>query len=216
MRTARGDVFVMMDADGQHMPEDVPRLLDALVGYGMVVAARTHGTGTGVHRGFANWVYNTLASYVVGRNVEDLTSGFRAVRAEDARRFLYLLPNTFSYPTTLTLAFFRAGLPVLYEPIEAKKRLGRSHVRILRDGTRFFLIILKIATIFSPMKVFLPLSVAVFLAGVGWYVWTYFFQDGRFTNASQLAFVLAVILFSLALIAEQVAALRFDRSEREH
>src|SRR5262245_47474974 len=136
MRAARGDVFVLMDADGQHLPEDVPALLDALTGYAMVVGARTKGTGTGVHRGLANRIYNALASYVVGWKVEDLTSGFRALVAEHARRFVYLLPNTFSYPTTITLAFFRAGLPVRYVPIEAQKRVGKSHIRILRDGSR--------------------------------------------------------------------------------
>ncbi len=214
MRAAKGDVFVLMDADGQHAPQDVPMLLDALVGYAMAVGARTKGTGTGSHRGFANRVYNALASYVVGRKVEDLTSGFRAMSAEHARRFIYLLPNTFSYPTTITLAFFRAGLPVRYAPIEAKARVGKSHIRIFKDGVRFLLIILRIATIFSPLKVFLPMSVVVFVVGLARYAWT-FFTTGRFTNGSQLAFVTALILFALALISEQVAALRFDRSERE-
>ena len=216
MRAARGDVFVMMDADGQHAPEDVPMLLDALVGYAMVVGARTKGTGTGAHRGLANRVYNRLASYVVGRRVEDLTSGFRAMSAEHARRFIYLLPNTFSYPTTITLAFFRAGLPVRYVGIEARARAGRSHIRIVRDGIRFLLIILRIATIFSPLKVFLPMSVGIFLVGVCRYVWTYFLTpEHRFTGGTQLAFAMSGILFALALISEQVAALRFDRSERE-
>ena len=214
IRTARGDILLMMDADGQHPPEDVPMLLDALSGYALVVGARTKGTGTGFHRGIANRVYNGLASYVVKHRVEDLTSGFRAMDAAHARRFVYMLPNTFSYPTTITLAFFRAGLPVRYVPIEAQKRIGRSHIRIVRDGARFLLIILKIATIFSPLRIFLPLSAAAFVAGLGWYVYT-FLGTGRFTNASQLAFVLAVLLFALAMISEQVAALRFDRSERD-
>jgi len=216
MRAARGDVFVMMDADGQHAPEDVPRLLDALVGYAMVVGARTRGTGTGAHRSLANSVYNRLASYVVGRRVEDLTSGFRAISAEHARRFIYLLPNTFSYPTTITLAFFRAGLPVRYVPVEARARAGRSHIRIFRDGIRFLLIILRIATIFSPLKVFLPMSAAIFLVGAARYVWTIFLTpEHRFTGGTQLAFAMSMILFALALISEQVAALRFDRSERD-
>lgn len=214
IRASRGTVLVTMDADGQHAPTDIPRLLDALPEYHMVVGARTRGTGTGAHRGFANWVYNRLATYVVGRRVEDLTSGFRAVDAASARRFVYLLPNTFSYPTTITLAFFRAGLAVRYVPIEARPRVGRSHIRLLRDGARFFLIIVKIATIFSPLKVFLPASVVCLFAGLGWYLFTYL-KWNRFTNAALLAIVLSVVLFALALISEQVAALRFDRSERE-
>ena len=152
IRAAAGRTLVLMDADGQHRPEDVPRLLEALPGYAMVVGARVLGTGTGAHRGLANKVYNALASYVVGRKVEDLTSGFRAVDAAHARRFLYLLPNTFSYPTTITLAFFRSGLPVRYVPIEARRRVGSSHIRIVRDGVRFLLIILRIATMFSPTR----------------------------------------------------------------
>jgi glycosyltransferase involved in cell wall biosynthesis len=215
MRAAKGAVFVLMDADGQHVPEDVPRLLDAHAGYAMVVGARSKGTGTGAHRGLANAIYNRLASYVVGRRVEDLTSGFRVVTAEHARRFIYLLPNTFSYPTTITLAFFRSGLPVRYVPVEARRRVGKSHIRLLKDGTRFFMIILRIATIFSPLKVFMPLAVAIFLLGLGRYVWTFLFLDKRFTGGSQLAFVTALILFALALISEQVAALRFDRSESD-
>jgi len=212
IRAARGDVLLMMDADGQHRPEDVPMLLDALPGYAMVVGARTRGTGTGLHRGVANWIYNSLASYVVKRPVDDLTSGFRAMDARAARRFVYLLPNTFSYPTTITLSFFRAGLPVRYVPIEAQTRVGKSHIKLIRDGSRFLLIILKISTIFSPLRVFLPMSAAAFVAGAGWYAYT-FVTFHQFTGASQLAFVLSVLLFVLGMISEQVAALRFDRSE---
>jgi len=212
IRAARGEILVMMDADGQHRPEDVPMLLDALPGYAMVVGARTRGTGTGVHRGVANSVFNALASYVVKRRVEDLTSGFRAVEARAARRFVYLLPNTFSYPTTITLSFFRAGLPVRYVPIEAQARVGKSHIKLVRDGSRFLLIILKITTIFSPLRVFLPMSAAAFAVGFGWYAYT-FITLHKFTGGSQLAFVLSILLFALAMISEQVAALRFDRSE---
>lgn len=214
MRAANGATLVLMDADGQHAPEDLPRLLDAMPDYAMVVGARTLGTGTGAHRGLANACYNALASYVVGHKVEDLTSGFRAMSAVHAKRFIYLLPNTFSYPTTITLAFFRSGLPVRYVGIEARKRVGKSHIRILQDGSRFLLIILRIATMFSPLKVFLPMSVFFFLAGLGWYSYTYA-TSWRFTNGSMLAFVLAVLIFALALISEQVAALRFDRSEAD-
>jgi len=213
MRAATGRIFVLMDADGQHVPEDVPKLLDSLHDHAMVVGARTLGTGTGAHRGLANAVYNSLASYVVNRRVEDLTSGFRAIVGEHARRFIYLLPNTFSYPTTITLAFFRAGLPVRYVGIEARKRVGKSHIHLIRDGSRFLMIILRIATMFAPLRVFLPVSAALAALGLGRWAWTYFLGDGRFTNGSQLVLVTSLIVFALALISEQVAALRFDRSE---
>ena len=188
-------------------------LLDALEDHAMVVGARQRGGQASLHRGLANGVYNRFASYVTGRRIPDLTSGFRVIRGGVARRFLYLLPNTFSYPTTITLACFKTGLPVTYRPISARKRAGKSKIRLLKDGARFFLIILKIATFFSPFRVFFPLSLLSSLAGVGWYLHT-FVAEHRFTNMSMLLFVQSVILFALALISEQIAQLRFDRSER--
>jgi glycosyltransferase involved in cell wall biosynthesis len=215
MRAARGGIIALLDADGQHDPADLPRLLARMdEGAAMVVGARTGGFGTGWHRDLANRVYAGLASYVAAVSIPDLTSGYRVMRAADARRFIYLLPNTFSYPTTLTLSFLRTGRPVLFEPIKAHKRKGRSKIRIFSDGVRFMLIILRIATFFSPMKVFLPASVLCFVAGLGLYGWTWMHSVGpQFTNGMQLLLVLGAILFFLALVAEQVASLRFDRSE---
>ena len=213
MRAAMGEVYVLMDADGQHRAEEIPRLLDALEGHAMAVGARRSDGHASLGRRIANATYSRFASYVTGHRIPDLTSGFRAVRAGVARRFLYLLPNTFSYPTTITLACFKTGLPVAYVPIEARKRVGRSKIRIVEDGTRFFLIILKIATFFSPFRVFFPLALLSFLTGAGYYVYT-FFTAHRFTNMAMLLIVQSVILFALALISEQIAQLRFDRSER--
>jgi len=213
IRAATGDVCVMMDADGQHRAEEIPRLLEALETHVMAVGARRSSGHASLARRCANALYNRFASYVTGRRIEDLTSGFRAVRRGVAMRFLYLLPNTFSYPTTITLACFKTGLPVAYVPIDARKREGRSKIRLVEDGVRFFLIILKIATIFSPFRVFFPLSLFSFLAGFGYYLYT-FLTEHRFTNMAMLLIVQAVILFALALISEQIAQLRFDRSER--
>jgi glycosyltransferase involved in cell wall biosynthesis len=213
MREATGEVFVLMDADGQHRPEEIPALLDALDDHVMAVGARRPGDQASLPRRFANGVYNRFASYVTGRKIPDLTSGFRAVRAGVAQRFVYLLPNTFSYPTTITLACFKTGLPVAYVPISARKRTGKSKIKLFQDGARFFFIILKIATFFSPFRVFFPLSLLSFLAGVGYYLYTFITQH-RFTNMAMLLIVQAVILFALALISEQIAQLRFDRSER--
>ncbi|MHC4339406.1 MAG: glycosyltransferase family 2 protein [Planctomycetota bacterium] len=213
IRAAGGEVLVLMDADGQHRPEEIPQLLLALDNHAMAVGARQPNGQANLGRRIANALYSRFASYVTGRRIPDLTSGFRAVRAGVARRFLYLLPNTFSYPTTITLACFRTGLPVTYVPIRARKRIGKSKIRLFQDGTRFFLIILKIATFFSPFRVFFPLSLLSFLLGMGYYLYTFFTQH-RFTNMAMLLIVQAVILFALALISEQIAQLRFDRSER--
>ena len=212
-RAATGEVIVFMDADGQHDPADIPRLLDTLQqGYDMAVGARQKGSQASVGRGLANGFYNRLASWMTGHNVEDLTSGFRAVRADKFREFLYLLPNGFSYPTTSTMAFFRAGYAVAYVPIHAAKRIGKSHIRLLRDGTRFLLIIFKIGTLFSPLKIFAPVALAMFLMGSGWYGWTWW-HEGRFTNMSTLLYTGSVVVFLMGLISEQITALMYRGTE---
>ena len=213
-RQALGDVLVFMDADGQHDPSDIPRLLGRLdEGYDMVVGARQRGSQASVGRGVANHFYNRLASYMTGQCVEDLTSGFRAVRAEKFREFLYLLPNGFSYPTTCTMAFFRAGHAVAYEPIHAARRIGQSHLRIVKDGIRFLLIIFKVGTLYSPLKLFAPLSMAFFGLGLMWYAVTLVTQ-GRFTNMSALMLTTSVIVFMIGLVSEQITALMYRDSGR--
>ena len=208
-RAAQGEVLVFMDADGQHDPADIPRLLDKLnQGHDMVVGARQKGSQASVGRGLANGLYNRLASWMTGHKVEDLTSGFRAVRADKFREFLYLLPNGFSYPTTSTMAFFRAGYSVAYIPIHAAKRIGKSHIRLLRDGARFLLIIFKIGTLFSPLKIFAPVALLMFLLASSWYAWT-FFAMHRFTNMSALLYTGSVITFMMGLISEQITALMY-------
>jgi len=208
-RAATGDVIVFMDADGQHDPADIPALLARIdEGYDMVVGARQAGSQASLGRGIANRLYNRLASYMTGHKVEDLTSGFRAVRAEKFREFLYLLPNGFSYPTTSTMAFFRAGYSVAYEPIHAARRIGKSHIRPLQDGIRFLLIIFKIGTLYSPLKLFAPVAAGMFLLGSLWYLHT-FMNYGRFTNMSALLFTGSVVVFMMGLISEQITALMY-------
>ena len=208
-RAASGEIIVFMDADGQHDPADISRLL-ALIeqGHDMVVGARQRGSQASVGRGLANGLYNRLASWMTGHRVEDLTSGFRAVRADKFRELLYLLPNGFSYPTTSTMAFFRAGYSVAYVPIHAAQRIGKSHIRLLRDGTRFLLIIFKIGTLFSPVKIFAPVALAMFLLASGWYGYT-LYSFGRFTNMSALLYSGAVMVFLMGLISEQITALMY-------
>ena len=212
-RTATGDLIAFMDADGQHSPEDLQRLVERLdEGFDMVVGARHSGGHASVARLFANSVYNRLATRMSGQHVSDLTSGFRVARADKFKRFLYLLPNGFSYPTTITMAFLRSGYPIDFLPIEVGRREGKSHIRPIRDGIRFLLIIFKIATLYSPLKIFFPVSSAFFLTGLGWYAYT-FSTEGRFTNMSMLIFSAAVIIFLIGLISEQITALTFSRSE---
>lgn len=208
-RAASGDVIVFMDGDGQHDPADIPRLLLGIGrGHDLVVGARQRGSQASMGRGFANGFYNRLASWMTNHKVEDLTSGFRAVRASKFREFLYLLPNGFSYPTTSTMAFFRAGYSVHYEPIHAARRIGRSHIRILRDGSRFLLIIFKIGTLFSPLKIFAPVALLMFVLASAWYGWTWF-HTGRFTNMSALLYTGSVMVFLMGLISEQITALMY-------
>lgn len=212
-RAAQGNVIVFMDADGQHDPADIPRLLAKLEeGYDMVVGARQKGSQANLWRGLANAFYNRLASWMVEHPVADLTSGFRAVRADKFREFLYLLPNGFSYPTTITMAFFRSAYSVAYVPITAHKRIGTSHIRPLRDGVRFLLIIFKIATLYAPLKLFGPVALFFLTLGLGWYGYT-FYHWGRFTNMSALLFSASVIVFLFGLVSEQITHLTYKRDE---
>ena len=212
-RTATGEIIIFMDADGQHDPQDIPHLLEKIEqGYDLVVGARQKGSQASVGRGIANTLYNNLATYMTEQKVEDLTSGFRAVRADKFREFLYLLPNGFSYPTTSTMAFFRAGYSVAYVPIHTAKRIGKSHIQPLKDGVRFFLIIFKIATLFSPLKMFLPIAILLFMIGTGWYGYT-LWDAGRFTNMSALLYTGSIMIFLMGLISEQVTALMYKDSQ---
>ena len=210
IRAARGTFLVLMDGDGQHKPADIPKLLADANKYHMVVGARGKGSKLRFHRYIANVVYNLLASYVTRFKVSDLTSGFRVLSRSDALRFIDLLPNTFSYPTTLTLAFLRSGLTVKYVPIQSLYRAGQSKISLASDGIRFLLIITKIATLFAPFRVFLPVSAFFFFTGVGYYVYTYI-TEHRFTNMSVFLLTTAVIVFMLGLVSEQIALLRMER-----
>jgi glycosyltransferase involved in cell wall biosynthesis len=211
-RAANGEIIAFMDGDGQHDAAEFAKLLEKLdEGYDMVIGARSSGSHANVGRLYANGIYNVIASWLTGRRIPDLTSGFRVVRAKLFKRFLYLLPNGFSYPTTITMAFMRAGFPIRFEPIPVAKRIGKSHIRPLRDGVRFMVIIFKIATLYAPLKIFLPVSLLFFTSGAGWYAYT-FATMGRFTNMSMLLFSAAVIVFLIGLISEQITALTYSKS----
>ncbi|HYA39864.1 MAG TPA: glycosyltransferase family 2 protein [Syntrophobacteraceae bacterium] len=214
IRCARGGVMVMLDADGQHPPEAIPALLKMLEKHHMAVGARTTDSETSFHRNLANRVYNRFASYVCGRPIDDLTSGFRAIRAGAAKEFVTLLPNTFSYPATITLATVRSGYSLCYVPIRSPKRSAgsKSKIKLFHDGSRFFLILFKITTLFSPMKIFLPAGILTFLAGVGYGLYKIFMLEGRYGPTSQMLIVFSVLIFLIGLISEQITQLRFDRS----
>ncbi|NKB34194.1 MAG: glycosyltransferase [Pseudomonadales bacterium] len=208
-RQATGDVIVFMDGDGQHRPEDVPRLLAKLEeGFDMVVGARDKESQADSFRALGNFIYNKLATLLTGHKILDLTSGFRAVTRSKFNQFLYLLPNGFSYPTTCTMAFFRAGYSVDYIPIKAEKRVGSSHLSIIKDGIRFLIIIFKVGTLYSPLKIFLPVSVSFFTLGFAYYLFT-FLSDGRFTNMGVVLFVSAIFVFLIGLVSEQITTLMY-------
>jgi len=212
-RYASNKFLVFMDADGQHKPEDIQRLLNKLdEGYDMVVGARAYDTHANMWRMLANTFYNKLASFMTGFNIKDLTSGFRAVKADKFRKFLYLLPNGFSYPTTSTMAFFRSGFPIAYIPISALQREGKSKIRIIKDGTRFFLIIMKIGALFSPMRLFLPISFFFFIIATSYYIFT-FVTEGRFTNMSALLYITSVLTFLIGIVSEQISSLHYKHTE---
>jgi len=211
-RAAHGEILAFMDGDGQHDARQFAVLLEKLdEGYEMAIGARDSGSHANVGRLFANGIYNQIASQLTGRRILDLTSGFRVVRARLFKQFLYLLPNGFSYPTTITMAFLRSGYPVCFEPVKVAERTGKSHIRPIRDGVRFLVIIFKVATLYSPLKIFLPASGVFFLTGSLYYLYTYI-SAGRFTNMSMLLLSAAVIVFLIGLISEQITALTYSKS----
>ena len=210
-RNASGDILMFMDADGQHNPDDINRLIEKIhQGYDMVVGARQINTHASLLRRIGNTIYNKLASIMTGYPIEDLTSGFRAARARHFRKFLYLLPNKFSYPTTSTMAFFRSGLAVGYVPIKAMNRAGdrKSHIRLFHDGFRFMIIILKIGALFSPMRFFLPISALLFFTGMAYYGYTYY-NFGRLTNMTAILVLASMFTFLIGIVSEQISALHY-------
>ena len=212
-RAASGDILVFMDADGQHDPENIRHLLEKMhEGFDMVVGARDAASQASFGRGLANTIYNKFAGFIVNQRVEDLTSGYRAVRAGKFREFLHLYPNGFSYPTTSTMAFFRSGYSVAYVPIKAGKRTGSSHIRIAKDGVRFLLILFKVGTLYSPLKIFFPLSAMSFAMGITHYLYTYM-TIGRFTNMSALLLMTSVLIFLIGLVSEQITMLLYQRTD---
>jgi len=215
IRHARGKILVTIDGDGQHDPDDIIKLVNQIGPYDMVVGSRNRDSETAAHRDVANMVFNSLATYISGRKIEDLTSGFRAVKTHIARQFVYLLPNQFSYPSTITLSIVRAGYSLGYESIRFLPRdtKTKSKINPLHDGLRFLMIILKIAIFYAPLKVFAPLSVFIFLLGVGYGLMRIFLLHAPYGQTSALLMSTAVLTFLVGLVSEQIAQLRFDRSE---
>ena len=209
IRNATGEYILIIDGDGQHKPQDAVRLVSRLGLYDLVIGARSADTQATSTRRYGNSLLNWLAGYLTDRDIPDLTSGFRAARREHLREFIHLLPNGFSTPTTTTLAFIKAGYSVAFEPVEARQRAGQSKIRLARDGTKFLMIILRIVTIFSPLRIFLPISLASFIVGAGYAGWTIYSQS-HVTNTSVLLIILAVIVFLVGLVSEQISALRFE------
>jgi glycosyltransferase involved in cell wall biosynthesis len=209
IREASGDFILIMDGDGQHAAADALRLVGYLGTYDLVVGARAASGQASTARHLGNRALNWIAGYLTGQEIPDLTSGMRAARAAGFREFLHLLPNGFSTPTTTTLSFIKAGYSVRFEPIATGARVGRSKIKFMSDGTNFFLILLKVITVFSPLRIFLPVSALAFLLGAAYAVWTAITQH-HITNSSVLLIVLAVIIFLVGLVSEQISTLRAE------
>ena len=212
IRYCSGEIIVLMDADGQHKPDDAKRLIQHINQYNMVVGARTSSSKTTWYRDIANIVYNRLASYMTDFKIEDLTSGFRVFRKSEVLKYLYLFPNGFSYPTTVTMAYLRSGRSVHYIPIKTEFRVGKSKIKLFQDGSKFLLIIMRIATLYSPLKIFMPASLAFFSLGLIWYLYSYFICNTGFPKMSLLLFMTSVIIFMQGLLSEQMCQMRYDKS----
>jgi glycosyltransferase involved in cell wall biosynthesis len=213
IRQAHGEFVLILDADGQHQPSDAARIVARLGEYDLVVGARAAATQATATRRRGNEALNALASYLTGRSIPDLTSGFRGARREHLREFLHLLPNGFSTPTTTTLAFIKAGYNVAFEPVAARQRVGHSKIRLTRDGASFFLILLKVITLFSPLRVFIPISAASFAVGALYGIGN-FALTGRIPNGAVILILFAALVFLVGLVSEQISSLRFDGPRR--
>ena len=209
VRQATGEYILIIDGDGQHNPADALRLVARLGEYDLVVGARTGHTQANLIRRLGNGALNWLAAYLTERAIPDLTSGFRAATRAGLLGFLSLLPNGFSTPTTTTLCFIKAGYNVGFEPVAARPRVGTSKIRLSSDGPKFLLIVLRIITIFSPLRIFVPIAAVAFAIGAGYGIWTIATQR-HVTNSSVLLVMLAVIVLLVGLVSEQISALRFD------
>jgi len=215
IRKASGEFIVLMDGDGQHAPEDMDKMLAFFPSYDMVVGARPSDKHASWGRSLANRLFNKLGSYVAKFRIQDLTSGFRAIKSDIAKNLVPLIPNTYSCPTTLTLAVLRNGGSLKYVPIEIhSRRAGKSKIKAFRDGVRFLMIIVKICTLYSPLRVFLPVSFALFLLGFFYYIYT-FLTVGRFTNMSALLFTTSILVFMMGLISEQICQMRFESTGKD-
>jgi glycosyltransferase involved in cell wall biosynthesis len=215
IRAAHGEVVLLIDADGQHQPEDIERVLAGIGEYDLVVGARTQGAARGLVRDVGNAFFNQLASYMVGRPIPDLTSGFRAMRRPLILEFIHLLPNGYSYPTTSTLSFMKAGYNVQFVPIRARKASGKSQIKVIKDGTKFVVIIFRIITLFNPMRVFLPLSLVLFLPGLAYGLYNFALAaDHRIPNGAVILIMTSILVFLFGLISEQIAAMRFENTQR--
>ncbi len=210
IRKANGSMILLMDGDGQHRAEDIPRLIEHMDSYEMVVGARAGSSETELHRDLANRIYNLLASYIVGNRVEDLTSGFRIIDGSVAKKVAYLFPNGFSYPSTCTISLFRAGYGVKYIPIHTRWRLGSSKIKTIRDGFGFLLILMKIGTMYAPTKIFLPVGILTLLPGLTLAIYRLYL--GRaWSLPIVVSFTAGLLIFALGLISEQIALLRMSR-----
>ncbi len=209
LRNASGRFIVIVDADGQHQPTDAARLVNCLDVFELVVGARSSASQASMARRAGNSLLNWIAGYLAGRPIPDLTSGFRAAHRDRMLEFIYLIPNRFSTPTTTTLAFIKAGYSVTFVPIEAARRKGVSKIRLGPDGARFLLILLKVTAIFSPLRIFVPISAITFAVGTAYAIWTVASQS-HVTNSSVLLIMLSVLMLLLGVISEQLSTLRFE------
>ena len=209
IREASATYVLIIDGDGQHSAADAVRIVSFLGDYDLVVGARAGSGQASAARHAGNHVLNWLASYLTGRAIPDLTSGLRAARTTGMREFLHLLPNGYSTPTTTTLSFVKAGYSVRFEPIDVAPRLGRSKIKFVSDGAKFFLILLKVVTVFSPLRIFLPVAAASFVLGSAYAAWTAVTQH-HITNSSVLLILLAVVIFLVGLVSEQISTMRSE------
>ncbi len=207
VRNASHNVVVFMDGDKQHQPNDVHRLAEFVDQYDMVVGARAKGSQVSAFRSSGKKILGLLANYLSGMKIPDLNSGFRAIKKDILMKYMHILPNTFSFTTTITLALIKDGYNVKYVPIKTEKRIGKSKLRPFRNGFEFILLIMRTTVLFDPLKVFLPIS--LISAGLGTLDALYYVIFHTSISKSSLLLIFSgLLIFCFGLLADQVSAIR--------
>ncbi|MDY0094409.1 MAG: glycosyltransferase family 2 protein [Candidatus Vecturithrix sp.] len=211
IRAANTELMAICDSDGQHRPEDLMLLYKEASGADIVIGERAPGSRNDLFRVPGKWLLRHAANFIVGRKIADLNSGLRIFRRAFIKKILHLMPEGFSFTSTSTVAAIKMGFLIKFVPIQTRKRIGTSSVRQVRHGFMVLMLILRLAVLFSPLRIFMPISAA--LTGLGVVYALYVIATVRLTLANGALFCLlaALMIFFFGLVVDQISVMRRER-----